>query len=316
METSIKRLIAINYTVRPTYIAACPEFDRTGYTFSKRQIENRVNLANHRVKGKLSAKSGKNLKNAINWLVLSAKYKRVWSKLAQKHYTFKLNFVTLTIPFSGSLANPKQVKNVLLHNFLQVARYQFGLRNYVWKLEAHKTGQVHIHLTSDTFMHMQALRDVWNRILKKNGYLENYAAMKGHYNAPSTEVKAVKNIRNMASYLAKYFSKNEQANDAITGRLWGCNYELSEGNKLQVSVDPFSSEKISNCINYRKIELKKIESLPDIFGQRKWLANLYLLKLKDWGDNVKGELWGIVQEHLFCIQNNNHLFDRKPVYNL
>jgi hypothetical protein len=69
-----------------------------------------------------------------------------------------------------------------------------------------------------------------------------------HWNSPnSTDVHSVQNIRDVRSYISKYITKNEieqkkesaPASDiaAQTGRIWGCNQELSKIKGAQALVD-------------------------------------------------------------------------------
>src|SRR2546422_4466397 len=90
--------IGDNVYIRPTYFVIKSEYSGLSGRRSLRQKTSEVNLKDNSTKGFLSMKAKSKMKNALNWLHVSAKYKAVYSKREQKSFWFKVNFITLTIP--------------------------------------------------------------------------------------------------------------------------------------------------------------------------------------------------------------------------
>lgn len=197
-----------NLYIRPSYIVSIPEFTREGgNTKSLESILNQENLKDNDQKGQLSRKAITQLKNSINWLCLAARKKRVYVKAKQTSFQFKVNFVTLTLPDTETPIQSDDLQKKLLNPFLTYMRKYHGLRNYVWRLEFQANGKLHVHLSADTFLHYQTIRDTWNRLLDKNGYLDDFFKKERHKSPNSTDVHATRKIKNMAAYLSKYMSK-------------------------------------------------------------------------------------------------------------
>src|SRR3569832_1458350 len=133
-----------NIYIKPTYVVTMPEFSKSNKPRSLKQRHNEKNLEKNSHKGLLSKKAMSRLRNAINWLTASAKYKRIYSKRDKKAFWFKVNFITLTIPpQNGKCVSEKMFKKAL-HAWLVYAQKYFYLKNYVWKIEAHEDNRLHI----------------------------------------------------------------------------------------------------------------------------------------------------------------------------
>jgi len=212
--------------------------------------------------GRISASSARKIRNAVDWLLASAEEKYIYSKKANRFYTWKLSFLTLTLPTQGNLTDI-QVKSIL-NSFLTLAKHNYGLHSYIWKAEPQSRGVIHFHITSDAYMWKNSVKFEWNRLLSKSGLLN------GHDDAPSTKIHSVYRVQNMAAYLTKYFIKSPPAatqppyapkfqgveyqpkghthmhpiNFAslhyirpLAGRLWGCSHALSQARSLSYTVD-------------------------------------------------------------------------------
>lgn len=286
----------------------------------------------------LSPKAKRKLINAVNWLIASAKTKRVFSKTTGKSYSFKLNFITLTLPTTDHEITDHFFKAKLLHNFLATANYKFGLSNYVWKVEAQANGNIHAHITTDVFMQWQDVRDTWNNILRKHGLLKSYQEKhskmsKIHYvteyakgnldlfkklelayekgvsenwdNPNTTDVHAVHKVNDLGSYLAKYFSKEEEGRRRIKGRVWSCSKNLSSKNKLVVECTTDRHDDVLRTLCHDEIEVKELiqESKngksPFSFGL------IYFFKHSHWGTVLKGSLFQAYNTHRLEIRNAN-----------
>lgn len=286
----------------------------------------------------LSKKAKRKLINAVNWLIASAKTKRIYSKQAGKSFEFKLNFITLTLPTTDHNISDHEFKSKLLHNFLSTCTAKFKLSNYVWKVEAQANGNIHAHITTDVFMPWKDVRDTWNTILRKHGilskytekhsqmslnsYLTEYAKgdlskfpqLKKAYeigvsenwqNPNTTDVHAVHKVNDLGSYLAKYFSKEEEDRRRIKGRVWSCSYNLSASNKLIVECTTDQHDDVLPTLCFSGVECKELVQegkngkSPFSFGL------IYFFKLPQWGTVLKGRLWQEYNKHRLSIRNSN-----------
>ena len=108
--------------------------------------------------GYLSAKAVKRLRTAINWLCVSSDWQKIKSHFGKGIFYFKINFITLTLPFSQLEISDQEIKRELLNPFLQLLRNRYNFDSYVWKAEAQKNGNIHFHITSNTYIPHEELR--------------------------------------------------------------------------------------------------------------------------------------------------------------
>jgi hypothetical protein len=114
-----------------------------------------------------------------------------------------------------------------------------GIRNYVWKTEKQKRGQLHWHLITDSMVDILECRRKWNRLLSRNGYFKG--------KAPSNSVDVVSfTAARVALYLAKELAKQEQNPVGLSCKVWGC----SEGLEM-----PYFSLQLNS------VHLKRLDKL-------------------------------------------------------
>lgn len=261
----------------------------------------------------LSCKSKKRLVNGINWLITLAESKRIFNAKTNRHFSFKVNLITLTLPtFQAHLDTT--IKTVCFNNFLTELRKYHGLRNYVWRAELQGNGNIHFHIATDTFFHWGVIRRIWNRLLKKLGYIQRYHAkfsglsfeeyrrkvdpkkarciskllsaynygIKTNWRDPNTtDIHSLKKVRNVASYISKYLSKQSKADTnqeessdiirRIRGRQWGQSQSLS---KCKGVVDMVNDE-IEALINWADKKLKPKVIADDFF-------TVWCIRMDDW----------------------------------
>lgn len=177
-----------------------------GYDYGSRHYANRVNLEDNDTAGQMSYKARKRIQSAIMFLLFKAKPKTTRCHLSGKQFKFLVNFITLTLP-AKQVHSDNEIKRVVMANFLAVMRKQYNLQNYVWRAEAQYNGNIHFHLVTDKYIHYTDLRRIWNNSCELLGYITAFEQKWHHRNAPTEQVKAVKHIRNVASYMAKYMAK-------------------------------------------------------------------------------------------------------------
>lgn len=285
----------------------------------------------------LSPKAISRLKNSINWLIASAKTKNVYSKKSGKSFSFKVNFITLTLPSLDHGISDAHFKSKLLHNFINACRYQFQMFNFVWKVECQENGNIHAHLTTDVFTDHKKVRSIWNKILSDSGALDayikkhenldfeqycnlynplndkdviklkqafDYGVSSGWSNPNTTDVHAVHKVKDLGAYLAKYFGKNEEDRRRIKGRVWSCSYSLSSKNKLILEEFSQLDQGFSSELNKPEIKSKEIQVENKTTGKVYTAGCIYFFKISDWGKTLKSSLLEEFNNFRFRIRHN------------
>ena len=154
--------------------------------------------------GFLNKNSSKRLKNALELLIYTAKYKTVFVKKTGTNFRYKLNFITLTLP-SKQCHPDNIIISSCLSPFLESwAKHRAGFL-YVWKAEIQANGNIHFHILSNSFIHYKKLQKRWNKAVEKLGYVSRCKVEDPN----STDVHALQNKRNLASYLITYMNKKD-----------------------------------------------------------------------------------------------------------
>ena len=185
-----------------------------------------------------------------------------------KYITFKVAFVTLTLP-SQQIHDDKTILNTCLNSLLNEIRQYYYVKNYIWRAETQYNGNIHFHLIIDQYIPWYELRNRWNRIINKLGYVDRFYEKFAHYTPNSIDIHSTRKIKNLKNYLSKYMGKNathtykgrplEGPERSMTGRLWGCNYELSNCRGFNTEVDSEIASELTKILSDSKI--RKHESV-------------------------------------------------------
>lgn len=261
------------FFITPMCAVHCDELYLYGYQewVGDRPPRNAHSLSNllvNCVHGKLSEKAKSKAKRAIKYLLFTAVDKKVYNPKFNSSYKFKVSFITLTLP-SKQVHTDKVIKAQLLNQFLIEAKKRWSLINYVWKSEKQGNGNIHFHILCDIFIPHWELRQVWNRIVNKLGYVDNYRAQHHKSNPNSTDIHSLYKVKNVYNYITKYMTKPEHKRhntikasllpvrylytkgtasvsigakkflnkESGAGRIWSCSYSLSniDGGKEELS---------------------------------------------------------------------------------
>lgn len=218
--------------------------------------------------GKVSHQAQRKLKKAIRYLIFLAQPKSVFCLKSKKVVNFRVSFITLTLA-SQQIHSDNDIKKLLLNQLLIELHKHYKVNQYVWKAEKQANGNIHFHILIDKYVDWSELRDMWNRIQNKLGYVDRYrdrmrkffaqgfkvrpellhkwsykdqlnAYNKGQatsWNSPnSTDIHSVKSIKHLSNYVIKYMCKSSQ-NQGLKGRLWGCSTNLSNIKGASLDVD-------------------------------------------------------------------------------
>lgn len=156
----------------------------------------------------ISDKGARRLGSALNWMVLFSPMKHVYSRQENKHVKFKINFITLTIPYP-QVHSDHYIKQRLLAPFLKWLERSWGVVSYVWKAEAQDNGDIHFHITTNQFVHWKSIRGKWNRLLAAHGYCKVFQDGTNDKGNAATSVKSVKTMAGIVSYLKGYITKKD-----------------------------------------------------------------------------------------------------------
>jgi hypothetical protein len=162
----------------------------------------------------------------------------------------------------------KFIKHDLLNHFLTLLRRECGVNAYVWRAEAQANGNIHFHISTNKFVYLADVRAMWNRVLSKTDMLARYhekfcdmsyeqykayrnksgrkknaellkayrCGVKSDWYSPNdTDIHAVYKVKNLAAYLAEYFTKKSSKYIDEKGNVHeerrnvdGCLWRLSE----------------------------------------------------------------------------------------
>jgi hypothetical protein len=95
-------------------------------------------------------------------------------KNPSRSYRRFITFVTLTLP-SKQQDTDRVIKNCILYPFIDSIQRLYDVKNYVWKAEKQKNGNVHFHLVIDKYIRHELIRHQWNYHLEKKQYVTKYA---------------------------------------------------------------------------------------------------------------------------------------------
>jgi hypothetical protein len=200
----------------------------------------------------LSKKASGRIKEKVTWLYNLAKTQTITTSKKKVLYSFKMNFITLTLP-AIQRHTTAEITKTCLNQFITECSTRFGMKNYVWRVEFQKNGNLHYHIATDTFIEYWQCRSIWNRCIQKLGYVAEYQKknlgktfaeylkanqvtekvtfeiLKERFgygcaskweNPNTADVRAVTNSKNISFYIAKYITKksDEKLNSIVSDR--------------------------------------------------------------------------------------------------
>jgi hypothetical protein len=295
--------------------------------------EEKENLKRNNHEGYISKKARKRLADSVDWINEITKMRKAVIDGIQVKY--KLTFITLTLPSSQvndltfEMARELQRKTLIktggiqfgskglmnyvddlikrncLNQFLTELREKHNLKLYIWRAEAQKNGNLHFHIVTDIAIHYKTVRDIWNRIVNKLGYVDEYrkehekmsiedyrqkyskrmyikhlkreetdqeynnrtlnaynkGLSEGWVNPNSTDIHAVKKIRDLRKYVTKYLAKEVDplTDRMITGRLWYISQAISEIRNESDIIASDLTDELNDLIESNKDRAVKLE---------------------------------------------------------
>lgn len=255
-------------------------------------------------RGRVSVIAKRKMTRAVDYLLFVTNDKKVHNKYTGKNFKFKIAFVTLTLP-SKQIHSDNEIKSKCLNQLLIELKKYYNVRNYIWRAEKQHNGNLHFHILVDRFIPHQELRDRWNRIVNKLGYVDRYrdeqiqwhnngfrvrqnllktwpkrkqydAYKRGsriNWNSPnSTDIHSTRNIKDLKGYVTKYFTKSaiEEFKIKIS--------KLKEFRKSPDYVKPIipgtKKRELIKCKRKRQSSIKKMSQKGRIWGCNVELSNI------------------------------------------
>lgn len=231
-------------------------------------LKARAALAAEGYSGQMSVKAKSKARRYVsNWLTaLSARAGNAWADTSIAGQ--KITFVTLTLP-GLQVHTDHELKRLALRPYLQELKRKFGADNYLWRAEPQKNGNVHFHILFDRFIPAYQVRKLWNVALARLGYINTYAHNQAAWhcngfrvrrdllawwpekrqreayeygqrtawqNPNTTDIHALRKVKNVVAYVVKYVSKENQGRK-IEGRVWECSETVRGLESCEMELD-------------------------------------------------------------------------------
>jgi hypothetical protein len=271
--------------------------------------------SSRKAEGNVSTQAKRKLNKAIEYLIATSTEKKVYERLSGKTVKFKVAFITLTLP-SEQVHPDTEIINRCLNSFLLECKKFYLVKNYVWRAEKQKNGNLHFHVVLDKFIPWNELRNRWNRIINKLGYVDRYqenqkewhkngfrvredklkfwnaqdqynsylkSAKTGFQSPNSTDIHSTKKIRNIKQYLSKYMTKNEYDDIKIVKK-----YENDQNSLTTEELQHF--DKISDLKKKEYLSLSADEISKLKQSGRIWGCNHDLSGIRGFSSEIDSEL--------------------------
>jgi hypothetical protein len=168
-------------------------------------------------KGIVSDKAAKRLQHKIELLYDVARMKTIYSKKRDKHFRYKVGFLTLTLA-SPQVHTDKEIHFSCFAPFIRELRLNNSAFLYVWRAETQANGNIHYHICTNIFIHKDWVNRRWNYWQNKLGYVDRY----GKPDPPSAKIQPCLSVDGLGAYMAKYMSKDAEGRRPVTIKNWDC----------------------------------------------------------------------------------------------
>lgn len=226
--------------------------------------------------------SQKRLTKSLENLLQVAQWKTAHCKKFGE-YRFRVNFITLTLYSFNRKVPGREAHKTCLEPLLRWLRSK-GMTSYVWKAELQSKRkdchQLHYHLTTDVYIDYKELRQYWNALQRKAGYLDYFYEKFGHWNPNSTDVHATHNKKNLIGYLKKKIiryadkkkyqqlrnnylirgemAKKNQNKETIEGKVWDCSQNLKVS-FWEIEAYGDITSKLAQAVKDKEVTVKEFE---------------------------------------------------------
>ena len=165
-------IIIPNFTIHPDRINFHNEYIFPNGQHGRRNY-NIAGLNNNSNRNRISSQAHKKITRAVSYIDLVSKKQKVYVPDIKKRIDFKLTFVTLTLP-SRQIHSDQIIRRDCMHHFITIAERKWNIKHYIIRSERQANGNLHFHFICSSFIPHQELRDTWNNIINKLGYVDRY----------------------------------------------------------------------------------------------------------------------------------------------
>jgi hypothetical protein len=227
------------FTIHPScinlYNRIEPSIPHSQYV-SYHDIKKEINIQT----GNLSVNANRKIKRAIDYTLLLSNDKIVNINESGKYFKFKIALITLTLS-SIQIHTDNEIKDILLNQLLVELRRVYKIKHYVWRAEKQQNNNIHFHILTNKFIPWNDLRNRWNRIQQKLGYIDRYRDQMRNFhkdgftvrkdllenwsyksqlkaykeglkcdwdNPNSVDIHSVRFVQNIKQYVTKYMAKD------------------------------------------------------------------------------------------------------------
>lgn len=219
--------------------------------------------------GEITKHSRRRMERACELFLQSTQYKYVYNKYRNCRHKHHMSFITLTMQVQEYKIS--DIKKNCLQPFLEKLHRLHGLNKYIWKIELTKQGMPHFHIITDSWIDYKIIRNTWNTVLAKHGYLNKYFSQHTHYNANSTDVRSSKNQKASVGYMVKYVCKNvESVKDKFTfedylgtdkiGKVWDCSFNLKKYKYYSTIATWYHTDILNKLVQAKKVIAKQFDN--------------------------------------------------------
>lgn len=276
----------------------------------------------------ISKKASERIKEKVSWLYELARNKTIITSNGKVLNSFKMNFITLTLP-ALQAHTTATITSECLNQFLTECKTKFNLENYVWRLEFQKNGNAHYHIATDSYLDYTETKLLWNRCLRKLGYIKAYQdkfigmtfseyyknysnngkidfptlrerfgrGCATRWDSPNTvDVRSVTNAKNIAFYISKYITKKSDfsLNKIVRDR------EPAETN-LRMWFCSRSLSKLSSIEifleEYDELVHKVLGGLENVKKYIFDYVNVWYFNNKDQIGNIRQNIWRLYRRY-------------------
>lgn len=258
--------------------------------------------------GEITEHSKRRMRRALEILFSISPRKWIHNPTTGKKYSFRIALQTLTLSAEQGNISDRQIKKDLLEPYLRKMREK-GMRDYVWKAERQKNGNLHFHILTNTFIPAGEIRLIWNRLQYKLGFITKFYEKHGHYDPNSIDVKKVKNESGMVNYMLKYMLKevdksksleeDEERESYNTGKVWDCSLNLKIPNDTEHLMEDEDYDLINRGEDAGVLERKEEEHF-----------SIIKIHNSEGLDYIPKPLLKQFNEYLERVKN--HIFEKPP----
>lgn len=186
----------------------------------------------------------------------------------------KIIMITLTLP-ADQAHDDREIKREGLMMYLKKMIRENRLRNYVWRAEAQKNGNIHFHILTDQWVEKSISTEYWLQRLDKLGYIDRFEQKHGHRKPPAVRIEAIRDESLTNAYISKYVAKKDETR-SLEGRIWGCSNNLKA---IQMPESNINNEELDEIIFDAKKQERRIQTDEYFIFIKEYIPNPKVMEI-------------------------------------